>query len=43
MFTEDKLIFLILKKQYMYRYKFYIAAMYTFVIQTSFLFCVWII
>ena len=35
-FTEDKWIFLILKKQYMYRYKLYIAVMYTVVIQTSF-------
>ena len=33
-FTEDKWIFLILKKQYMYRYKLYIAVMYTVMIQT---------
>ena len=36
MFTEDiKYIFLILKKQYMYRYKLYVAVMYTVMIPTS--------
>ena len=35
MFTEDKRIFLILKNQYIYRYKLYFDVMYTVVLQTS--------